>query len=415
MVIVFGLGFVGLTTALGFAERGFRVYGFDENQELIRQLKAGIYHGSEPHIGQMLSKHINHNFIISADLPDALQKSDYIILCVGTPCAPNGTADLSSIINCVNSIKHATCKNENPKCVIIKSTVPPGTADFVSTNQFNDSKDFWVVSNPEFLREGHCWDDFISPGRIVVGTDNPMAQEKIRLLYKNFESPIRYTTPSGAEFIKYMSNSLLATMISFSNEMARIAEQFGSIDIKQAFTILHEDQRLQGSGIASYIYPGCGYGGYCLPKDVQAIVSAAENAGFSPALLKAANQINHNVSSWWANKIMNEVPLNGTVGFLGLSFKPESDDVRESPAAKIMACLQKRSDIKLAAYDPIAIRNFSKMYDEYSVAYFHSADELILNSDIVFIATAWSEFLSLDYKNVKIIDGRYCLQKEVLS
>ena len=204
-------------------------------------------------------------------------------------------------------------------------------------------------------------------------------------------------------------------MISFSNEMARIAEQFGSIDIKQAFTILHEDQRLQGSGIASYIYPGCGYGGYCLPKDVQAIVSAAENAGFSPALLKAANQINHNVSSWWANKIMNEVPLNGTVGFLGLSFKPESDDVRESPAAKIMACLQKRSDIKLAAYDPIAIRNFSKMYDEYSVAYFHSADELILNSDIVFIATAWSEFLSLDYKNVKIIDGRYCLQKEVLS
>lgn len=306
-------------------------------------------------------------------------------------------------------------QNENPKCVIIKSTVPPGTADFVSTNQFNDSKDFWVVSNPEFLREGHCWDDFISPGRIVVGTDNPMAQEKIRLLYKNFESPIRCTTPSGAEFIKYMSNSLLATMISFSNEMARIAEQFGSIDIKQAFTILHEDQRLQGSGIASYIYPGCGYGGYCLPKDVQAIVSAAENAGFSPALLKAANQINHNVSSWWANKIMNEVPLNGTVGFLGLSFKPESDDVRESPAAKIMACLQKRSDIKLAAYDPIAIRNFSKMYDEYSVAYFHSADELILNSDIVFIATAWSEFLSLDYKNVKIIDGRYCLQKEVLS
>ena len=409
MVVVFGLGFVGLTAALGFAEVGFQVYGFDENLELIRQLEEGVYHGSEPHIDRMLLKHVNRNLILSADLSDAIQKSDYIFLCVGTPCAEDGSADLGAIINCVNSIKQATCKNDNPKCIIIKSTVPPGTADSVSKNHFKDSNDFFVVSNPEFLREGHCWDDFIAPGRIVVGTSNPRAQEKMGLLYKPFASPVHYTTSSGAEFIKYMSNSLLATMISFSNEMAHMAEQFGSIDVKQAFSILHEDQRLKGSGIASYIYPGCGYGGYCLPKDVQAIVSAAGSAGFFPPLLEAANQTNRNVSAWWASKIMGETPQNGTVGFLGLSFKPESDDVRESPAAKIMSCLQQRNDIKLAAYDPISIKNFSKMYGEFPVTYFHTASELILNSDIIFIATAWNEFLTLDYKNMKVIDGRYCL------
>lgn len=409
MVIVVGLGFVGLTTALGFAECGFRVYGFDKNQDLLCQLKAGVYSGSEPHIGQMLSKHINRNFIISADLSDAIQNCDYIFLCVGTPCTDDGSADLGSIISCINNIKKTACKNGSPRYIIIKSTVPPGTADFVSKNQLNDSNDFFVVSNPEFLREGHCWDDFITPGRIVVGTSNPMAREKMGLLYKPLMSPVHYTTPSGAEFIKYMSNSLLATMISFSNEMAHMADQFGNIDIKQTFSILHEDQRLKGSGIASYIYPGCGYGGFCLPKDVQAIISAAKSAGFSPSLLESTNQTNRNVSAWWAEKIMNETPHNGTIGFLGLSFKPETDDVRESPTAKIMFHLRQRNDLKLAAYDPIAIKNFSEMYGEFPVTYFHTADELILNSDTIFIATAWNEFITLDYKNVKIIDGRYCL------
>lgn len=415
MVIVFGLGFVGLTTALGFAEHGLLVYGFDENQELIRQLEAGVYRGSEPHIGRMLSKHVNRNLILSADLTDAIQNSDYIFLCVGTPCADDGSADLRAVVNCVNSIKRVTSKSDNSRCIIIKSTVPPGTADLISKNYFANSDDFYVVSNPEFLREGHCWDDFINPGRIVVGTISTKAREMMGLLYKSFTSPVRYTTPSSAEFIKYLSNSLLATMISFSNEMAHIAEQFGSIDVRQAFTILHEDQRLKGSGIASYVYPGCGYGGYCLPKDVQAIISASERAGFFPSLLDATNQTNHNVSAWWARKIMDSTPQNGTVGFLGLSFKPESDDVRESPAGKIMVYLQQRNDIRLAAYDPIAINNFSRTYVELPVTYFWTANELISNSDIIFISTAWNEFLTLDYKNKRVIDGRHCLYTEGLS
>ena len=406
---VFGLGFVGLTTALGLAEHGFRVYGIDSNTDLIQQLKRGIYHGSEPHIAKMLSKHIFRNFIVSENPSEAIQNSEYIFLCVGTPCAEDGSADLAAIASCISLIKRFVHKDAAPKCVIIKSTVPPGTTDSIIDYYFGNSEEYYVISNPEFLREGHCWEDFMEPDRIVVGTNNATARAKMDILYKPFLSPVHYTTPSEAEFIKYLSNSLLATMISFSNEMAHIAESIGTIDIKEAFTILHEDKRLKGSGIASYIYPGCGYGGYCLPKDVQAFISVAESMKFSPPLLKATNGTNQTVSEWWANKIMHETPVNGTVGFLGLSFKPESDDVRESPAAKIMSCLQQRNDIRLAAYDPVAVNNFSTTYNMLHVAFFQNATDLILNSDVVFIATAWKEFLTLDYDNVILIDGRYCL------
>jgi UDPglucose 6-dehydrogenase len=261
-----------------------------------------------------------------------------------------------------------------------------------------------VANNPEFLREGYCWDDFMNPDRIVCGTDYPGAADTLKAIYRNFNAPVVITSLNTAEFIKYLSNTMLASMISFSNEMSMIAHAIGGVSVKQAFEALHMDKRWADASMKSYVYPGCGFGGYCLPKDLQAMIAHAGDYGTSSLLLESVQSVNQSMSSFFAE----QVSVHESIGILGLSFKPGSDDVRESPAAGLISLLLEKG--RIYAYDPVANTEFQKVYS-LPIHYCESADEVCKRAKTVIIVTAWPEFRGIDkrWPDVRFIDGRYML------
>jgi UDPglucose 6-dehydrogenase len=301
--------------------------------------------------------------------------------------------------------------------LIIKSTVPPGTTKnevipYLAKKGFIEGDGFAVANNPEFLREGKCWDDFIVPDRIVCGVQNKQAEDVLRRLYTPFNAVLHIVSLNTGEYIKYLSNTMLATMISYANEMSMIADGIGDIDIRRAFHILHEDKRLKGSGIASYLFPGCGYGGYCLPKDIQALATQAIAYNIAPRLLQDVIEINNNMSIYFVNKILNIATSEKKIGVLGLSFKPNSDDVRDSPAAKIIALLQEAKYNNIYVYDPVANDIFKKTHRFNNLVYCKSKEEICQKSDVVVLITAWDEFKNIHVafpQNI-IIDCRYFLE-----
>lgn len=419
MITVIGLGFVGLTTALGFSQKGQKVFGFDVNKDktdIILSKKLPFF---ETGMEEILESRLGKNFFIADSLDSAVKNSNVIFLCVGTPSDAKGKADLTYIKSAIDEVLLSTEKGSK-KILIIKSTIPPSTTQkeivpYIEEKGFKVGKDIFVGNNPEFLREGHAWNDFINPDRIVVGTNDEYTKEVMGDIYKNFGVPIHFVSLNTGEFIKYLSNTFLATLISYSNEMSIIADSIGDIDISSAFRIFHEDKRWFGNpaGMQSYAYPGCGFGGYCLPKDTTALVQKASEYGYIPKILENVIKVNKEIKPHWISKIEKTIPKTSAIGILGLSFKPESDDVRQTPAAEIIRLLLDAGYNNIFAYDPIANKIFDETY-KLPVKYAGNLRELLANVNTAIIVTGWSEFTEnrelLNNKN--IFDMRYVLQEK---
>lgn len=417
MITVFGLGFVGLTTAVGFADKGYKVFGIDKDEDRKNILKAGRIPFAEIGLDKALERNLNKRFFVCENTNQAIKESEYIFFCVGTPYGENGQADLkylySAVEDAINTVK--SLNDDRFRILIIKSTIPPSTTKekifkFIESHGLKVGEDIGLANNPEFLREGFCWEDFMNPDRIVIGTEEDRTKHMLEDLYKPFNAPVFTVNYNTGEFIKYLSNTLLATLISYSNEMSLIADKIGEIDVAKSFRILHMDKRLNGSKIASYIYPGCGYGGYCLPKDTSAIYALVKNKGFDPMILKNVMDTNEKMSEFICKKISEKAGKKDKIGILGLSFKPNSDDVRDTPAAKIIRELKNSGYENIYAYDPIAISEFKKYYPDVKINYVELYDEIIDKCDIFVIVTAWDEFKNIrNLTDKPVIDGRYML------
>jgi UDPglucose 6-dehydrogenase len=414
MITIIGLGFVGLTTGLGFAKKGIKTFGIDINKDRMGKLRNFTIPFHEPHLKEVLIETHNKTFFLDTPLEDAVKNSKYIFLCVGTPGAEDGSADLTYIFQAVDQILSVDFTDR--KILIIKSTVPPSTLSskvkpYVDGKAKELNRTIGLASNPEFLREGFCWEDFIEPDRVVIGCEDLETEKMMEEIYKPFGAPIHFVTFNTAEFIKYLSNTLLSTLISYSNEMSVIADHIGNIDVPSAFRILHQDKRWYGSpaGMSSYVYPGCGYGGYCLPKDTAALHSIAVDHGFQAKILESNLKINGEVKDFIVKKVSQKVGKEETIGILGLSFKPGSDDVRLTPTKDVIEKLLQAGYSKIIAYDPLANDLFKLEYPGIKIEYSDSLSKLLSQTDHVIILTAWKEFL--DNKDIitkkNVFDFRY--------
>ncbi len=416
-VSILGLGFVGLTTGLGLAKKGFKTYGFDINEPRLASLKSHHIPFFEPHLKEVLEETLGNSFFLDVSFEEAIKNSDAVFLCVGTPEKADGSADLTYLLNGIEQILNVN--TEKFQVIITKSTVPPSTLSmevipFVNQKLVeNPNRKVGFASNPEFLREGYCWEDFIEPDRVVIGVEDEKSKEILDKVYQPFGAPIHYVNYNTAEYIKYLSNTLLSTMISYSNEMSMIAGAIGNIEVKNAFRILHEDKRWFGqpAGMKSYVYPGCGYGGYCLPKDTAALISVAEKNGFSPEMLKANLHVNKEIKPFLVEQIVSQIDTNSTLGILGLSFKPNSDDVRITPTKDIIEQLLEKGYSKIFAYDPISNEEFKSHYPDLAITYINTLDELFEKVDSMVLLTGWDEFKDNkeQLQKKKVFDFRYTL------
>ncbi|MET2984905.1 UDP-glucose dehydrogenase family protein [Aureibaculum conchae] len=414
MITILGLGFVGLTTGLGFAKKGFKTYGFDIDEERLAMLNNHQIPFHEPHLKEVLQETLGKSFFLDATFEEAIKNSEAVFICVGTPSAPDGSADLKYILAAIDQIIEVD--DNKFKVIITKSTVPPSTVSkkvipYVKEKQQTYKRNVGFASNPEFLREGYCWEDFIEPDRIVLGVEDDKSKSILDKIYKPFNAPIHYVTYNSAEFIKYLSNTLLSTLISYSNEMSMIADGIGDIDVSKAFKILHEDKRWTGSpaGMASYVYPGCGYGGYCLPKDTSALNSIAIENGVDTQVLSGNLKINCNIKDFVVKKITSKLDKTDSIGILGLAFKPESDDVRLTPSKDIIEKLIEAGYTNINAYDPIANSEFAKHYPTINISYCNDLSSVLDKSENVVILTSWKEFKEQkeQISNKNVFDFRY--------
>jgi UDPglucose 6-dehydrogenase len=371
----------------------------------------------EPGLDSALARNLNSTFNTTSDPVKSVKDSDFIFLCVGTPCAENGEADLRYLFSAIDSF--APVLNDGKyRVLVVKSTIPPSTTSeriipYLKEKGFFPGELFSVANNPEFLREGKCWDDMINADRIVCGVSDEKAESMLRTLYGDFKAPFFAVSHNTGEYIKYLSNTLLSTMISYSNEMSKIADAIGGISIKDAFKILHLDRRWGDCDMKSYVYPGCGFGGYCLPKDTQAMYAKAASKGFEPKILKYVTEINDGMPGYMAEKIMAVAKPTNKIGILGLSFKPGSDDVRDSSSAKIIRHLLTSGFTEIYAFDPIANEGFAKEYNFNNIVYCNSQQSVCEKADVLVIATAWGEFMGIDkkYPGKPVIDCRYMLER----
>lgn len=440
-VTVFGLGFVGLTTALGFAETGCKVFGIDVDTERKGFLREGTVPFHEPHMEEVLRKHTGQSFFVTDDIPAAIAESAYVFYCVGTPYGADGSADLTYLFSAIDSTLDAV-HDEKFRVLVTKSTIPPSTTaekilPYIK-GKGGKAEHLGVANNPEFLREGHCWEDFMEADRIVLGVNDETSKTLLTELYEPMGIPIKCVSHSTGEFIKYLSNTLLATLISYSNEMAQAADAFGGIETAEAFRILHMDKRWNHCNMSSYVYPGCGYGGYCLPKDTSAFYAQAAEKGFDAQILKQVIRTNTDRPARIAEKIAaclrdtvqaenkktdagtgreagkdggtDMAGYAGTIGILGLSFKPGSDDVRDTPALKVIQALKKLGCTDIIGYDPVAMEEFARRYPDAEIRFADSLQEIYEKSDVLAIVTAWEEFREAPgLGNKEIIDCRYML------
>jgi len=419
VITIFGLGFVGLTSALGFAEKGNVVYGADTNKSRADKIKNNIIPFEEPGLPEALSRHNNKSFFVTEDIKSAVKESDCIFYCVGTPYGNDGSADLTFLYQAIDQTLEYIDDNKF-RLLVIKSTVPPSTTKskiipYIESKDVKHTEHIGVANNPEFLREGCCWEDFINADRIVFGVSDKKSEDVLKQLYAPFGKPMFAVSLNTGEFIKYLSNTMLAALISYSNEMANAAYEIGDIEIAKAFKILHTDGRwVSGKSgepckMTSYVYPGCGYGGYCLPKDTNAFRSLMRGFGFDMRLLSDVIKINDEMPKVTADKITKTVDKRAVIGVLGLSFKPMSDDVRQSPSASIIAELIGRGYNNIIAYDPIAAEKFKESYN-LPIGYAGAMAEVTEKSDVIAITTAWDEFKGINNITDKpIIDCRYVL------
>ena len=418
-ITVIGSGYVGLVSGTCFAEMGNKVTCVDIDPVKIEKLNKGIIPIFEPGLETMVLKNVkNKNLFFTTELSDALQNSKIAFIAVGTPMGDDGSADLQYVLAVAKSIGQSMQKR---LVVVDKSTVPVGTANKVKAviQKELDLRgvdiEFDVVSNPEFLKEGAAIDDFMKPDRVVVGADSEFAFKKMKELYSSFfRSHDRFITMDirSAEMTKYAANAMLATKISFMNEIANICEKVGA-DANQVRIGIGSDQRIG----YSFIYPGAGYGGSCFPKDVKALTKIAEENGYTAELITAVEQVNDAQKLVIAQKIVNRFgeDLTGfTFGIWGLAFKPGTDDMREAPSIYVIKELVKRG-AQIKAYDPKAINEAKEHYLKgvKNIEYLDSKYDVLIDSDALVLLTDWKEFRIPDFEEIKtqlktpiIFDGR---------
>ncbi len=415
MVTVVGLGFVGLTTALGFVEYGHKVYGIEVNEARMNTIQSGKLPFLEPGLDEALTRHLGKNFIPTTDWAAAIADSECVYYCVGTPYGEDGQADLTYLYGAVEQTLHAI-HDDKFRVLVTKSTIPPSTTEkriipFLEERGVKVPERLGVANNPEFLREGHCWEDFTHADRIVLGVSDERSEAVLRKLYAKETAPVFCVSLNTGEFIKYLSNTSLACLISYANEMSMAADAIGGIDTATAFRILHMDKRWQTGTIRAYFYPGCGYGGYCLPKDTNAFYARTKDSGFDGQILKNTIRLNDEMPEVTARRIIRAAGEDKgiCIGILGLSFNPGSDDVRDTPSAKIIRALNEAGYRNILAYDPVAMEEFQTHY-QLDCRCAGTYDELLEQAGTVAITTAWPMFKDVTTRtNSPVVDCRFML------
>lgn len=418
-ITVFGSGYVGLVTGALLADVGNNVLCVDVDAEKVALLNDGEVPIHEPGLDVIIrNNRVLSRLDFTTDIERAVAHAELQFIAVGTPPDEDGSADVSYVKAVATSIGQLMTE---PRIVINKSTVPVGTADVVTTciaealASRGEDITFNVVSNPEFLKEGAAVDDFMKPDRVIIGTDNEYATNKMRELYAPFcrnRDRLIVMDVRSAELTKYAANAMLATKISFMNELSNMADRLGA-DIENVRIGIGSDSRIG----FSFIYPGCGYGGSCFPKDVKALVATARKADYEPELLAAVEAVNERQKHVLFSKITRKLgeDLSGkTVAMWGLSFKPNTDDMREAPARVLMEALWKRG-ANIKAYDPVAMDEARRLYPERrsQLSLMGTAEDALYNADALVVNTEWREFRSPDWAVVKealsaplVFDGR---------
>ncbi|HVA26076.1 MAG TPA: UDP-glucose/GDP-mannose dehydrogenase family protein [Chloroflexota bacterium] len=417
-ICVVGTGYVGLVTGTCLAELGNQVVCLDVDQAKIASLKAGSVPIYEPGLTELVQRNTALGRLSFTTSYDAgLRSAEFVFIAVPTPkSGENGGADLRYVHDAATRIAETMTGDA---IVINKSTVPIGTGDLVAQiidEHRSVGTPVSVVSNPEFLREGSAVGDCLKPDRVVLGSANRRAAEKVASLYLSLRCPIIITDLATAEMIKYASNAMLAARISFMNEMAQICEQLGA-DAKQVAIGMGYDKRIG----PAFLDAGLGYGGSCFPKDVQALMHMASASGCHPQLLQAVTDINNDQRQWAIEKLLAiHGTLRGrTIGLLGLAFKPNTDDMREAASVDIARSLIERG-ARVRAYDPVAMDAARRLAPD--VEFGQDAYEVARDADAVILVTEWNEFKQLDLLRLKglmkspvVIDGRNIYEPEIME
>lgn len=415
-ITVIGVGYVGLVTGACFADLGNRVVGLDIDERKIDGLKKGIMPIYEPGLEELVSRNVSAGRLsFTTSYPESLDQAEFVFIAVGTPEGVDGEADLKHVRSAAISIAE---NMSTPLVVVNKSTVPVGTgdwvADIINTHQ-PQPLPFSVVSCPEFLREGSAISDFMNPARIVLGSLDPEAADKVAQLHLTLRAPIVICDLRTAEMIKYASNAILATKISFINEIANICEALGA-DVKEVAAGMGYDPRIG----PYFLEAGLGFGGSCFPKDVKALAFMAEEKGRHPQLLQAVLEINEDQRRQLIEKVIGLLgDLEGKViGLLGLTFKPNTDDLREAPGLEVAQRLM-NAGAQVRAYDPVGMERAAEMMPSIEMA--KNPYDLAEECDALVVCTEWNEFKQLDLKRIHgvmrqhvIVDGRNIYDPQVM-
>ena len=407
-ISIIGTGYVGLVTGVCFAKLGNNIICVDVDEKKIELINKGVLPIYEEGLEQLLVENKNR-IHATKDYEHAIQNTDVTFICVGTPSKEDGSIDLKFVKKAAEEIGKQLKNKDKWHLVVMKSTVLPGTTrDIVLPllEQYSGKKagkDFGLTMNPEFLREGVAVKDFLEPDRIVIGYYDDKSRKVLKELYKDFSCPILETSLSAAEMIKYASNAFLATKISFINEIGNMCKKL-DIDTYEVAEGMGLDKRIG----RAFLDSGIGWGGSCFPKDLDALISWAKRIGEESNIISSVVEVNKKQPLKMIELLKKHVPkLKGkSVGVLGLAFKPNTDDIRESRAIPVVKQLLKEKAV-VKAFDPKAMENFKKMFPQ--IKYCSSAEET-LDSDAVLILTKWEEFKKLDYTEKIVIDGRRLLE-----
>lgn len=405
---IIGAGHVGLVTGACFADLGNRVVCVDSDRRKVEALKKGRVWFYEPSLEPMVKRNLKEKRLsFTAQIAEGVRHSQVIFIAVGTPPLANGEADLTGVEQVARQIAQAMT---GYRLIVEKSTVPVETGKWVREtleHSVRKKVPFDVASNPEFLREGTAVNDFIHPDRIVIGVESKRAQQLLVELYKPFKAPLLVTDIASAELIKHASNAFLATKISFINAVACLCERVGA-DVEKVAKGMGADHRIG----PSFLDAGVGYGGFCLPKDIDAFIRISEKQGYDFQLLKAVREINENQRRLLVEKVTKQLwNLKGkTIGILGLAFKPDTDDMRFAPSLEVIEAF-KRAGAKVKAFDPQAMKEAKVLLN--GVAFAKDPYALAERADCLVVMTEWNEFKELDLNRIKkrmrqpvVVDGR---------
>jgi len=409
-IAIIGSGYVGLVTGACFAELGNRVICADNDTKKIARIKKGIIPIYEPGLEELINKNTAKKRLkFTSSIKEAVINSEVIFIAVGTPSLENGEADLTGIENVARNI---AVNINGYRLIVEKSTVPVETGHWVKhtiETYIKRKIKFDVASNPEFLKEGSAINDFMHPDRIVIGVESKKAQNILTGLYEPLNAPLVVTDIKSAELIKHASNSFLATKISFINAVARICDKVGA-DIKEVALGLGLDKRIG----PAFLNAGVGYGGSCFPKDLDAFIDIAGKLGYDFQLLKSVRKINIEQVRFFLAKIKEAlwVIKDKNIAVLGLSFKPNTDDIRNAPAIEIIRAL-KEEGAKIRVYDPSAMKKAREVLGTGRMVFCKDSYDAVRQADCLLIATEWDEFKELDFGRIKklmhrplVIDGR---------